>query len=237
MKGMLRHKLWLALLTAVIMFGLFNLKAIADFFVDSRDPNERVTRTLEWKTATAEERRAVFSIPRGYYVPGDHNKEGEVISLRVMYPSKAFVPWASDKGPEPNAVNIRIDAGNSRGPVQTRGDRFKAALDNGTLLTSTHQEFVGKQGELIVLRMTGNDEFKEVSYLFHDSARGHWVSSRPMQGQTFRAAEAVLNDQTAYVSYWYRQSVESNPVTMHGWVVEFVESLQTTKQQTQTQEK
>jgi hypothetical protein len=219
-KTKFRFRFWPSLLVVIIVYSLFHAKAVHDFFYGI-DPNEMVTRTLEWKTTAGEDRRAVFNIPRGYYEPSALNKPGETIDLVLLYPNQAFVP-RHERVPGPNKVSILIK---TRGE-HTLGDRFKDLMDAGTLEAESGNKLLGKRGEMFVLRTISPNEVEPETYVFHDTVRGHWISSVPKQGGDFRLGEATLKDQTAYVWYIYRNSTETNPIAMHQWVMAFVENLQ-----------
>lgn len=220
-----KFKFWLAFLIFTIVFSLFNLKAVHDFFFGI-DRNERVARMLEWKTLAGETRRASFSIPRGYSLGGHRDVQGEAIALDVMYPSKAFVPWGDTKGPNPNGVYIYIQPGG----VHTIGDAIKVAIDNNTLGGNRFlRKVVQTQGDFFTLEKTYNSprphERSDTSFLFLDATREHWVESQ-LQYTTMQIGEGILKDQTASVYYRYYEPLESNPIAMHQWVMAFVENLQ-----------
>jgi hypothetical protein len=235
MKFKLQSKLWLIFfLIAAAMFTLFNPKAVRDFFFGI-DPNERVTRTLEWKTTVGEERRAVFNIPRGYYAPADHNREGETIVLDVMYPGKTFVSKESGKPVNPSSVTILVQKGGS-----TLGDALKEAIDKNTLSGNRFfRKVVQKQGNFFTLEKTYKNskpqERSDTSFLFFDATRGHWVESQ-LQYTTMQIGEGILKDQAASVDYHYREALEPDPIAMYQWVMTFVESLQVKQQATKAKQ-
>jgi len=211
-------------LIATAMLTFFNLKAVRDFFLGI-DPNEVVTRTLEWKTPAGENRRVAFSIPRGYYAPEALNKSGETIELTVTYPNRAFVSY-HEKLPPSNNVNISIESG---GGGFTLGDRFKHLIDKGTLEAESSLKLLGNRGSMFVLgttrRQLNPNESEPETFIFFDTDRKHWVSSRPKVG-SFRLGEAVLKNSNAGVHYLYHNGLEADPIIMHQWVMAFVENLE-----------
>jgi len=208
---------------AIAIFFIFTFQVGIDFLTGNRHPNEKISRVLEWKTASQELRRAEFSIQKGYLEPSALNRPGETIELVVLYPGREFVPW-SDRGPNQNTVTIYINKGGS-----TMGDRFKALMDAGTLAAESSQELIGQRGEMFVLRSNSPRNDEPEKYLFQDTSNGHWISSGAAIGDVWQG-EAVLDEQTATIQYHYRYAIEPNPIAMHKWVASFVKTLQVNNQ-------
>lgn len=215
----------LAILVVIVALSLGKMQKIVGFLIGTQEPNDLVTKNLEWVDRSGQTGIAQFRIPYGYISKSAVERPKELIHLDVIYATREFYDPDVRKPNDPKRVRIYIESVNQTREFVTTGDRLRAAVDKGAL--PPHFFIADTRADVMMVEtMPRRTEFDSRNgYLFQDERRGHWIFSRPLQLE-HREAAGFTGDQVALVSYVYNEKAESNPKAMHSWVMTFVESLQ-----------
>ena len=227
MKQLFKRKIVrLLLATGVATMAVLNLKPLIDFFLPEVNLNETVTRTIAIKNSTNQNEKVSFKIPKGFLTSHVPN-EGQSINLHVSYPTKSYATQAMYSDRMQKIVSFHISARD-----MTVGDQFKSAIDNGTFESRYSLRVLRKEGDQFYLTESDKPqkERNDISQLFYDADRLHWVYSR-LAYTSLSAGEGSIKNKPINVHYIYSTAVESDPVAMHKWAMSFVESFQVNSQQ------
>lgn len=218
-----KRAVWLLVSAGFVILIAFNFKLFIDFFLPETNRGELIIRTISTPNPISRTETVVFKIPQGFltsHVP----RGGESINLHVGYPAKSFVSQEMYAAQKQQHVVFYISASDL-----TMGDKFKSAIDDGTLESRYSRTVIRKENGRFFLDELNkaHKERDDISQIFYDAERLHWVHSR-LNFISRSAGEGLLKNQPVLVNYSYSTDLEPDPLAMHKWAMSFVESLQVT---------
>jgi hypothetical protein len=172
-----------------------------------------------------------FKIDRKYNISPKHS-DSQIFDLYVQYPDRAFPNNGLPGTQNPNIIHIIIYPSYTD---KTRGDRFKLSLDNNRIENEFYMTLIKNDNGFYHLKRNINIKENKpyTEYIFYDEITQHWVFSESRFGSRlgfYRSAENLSKNGNYLVSYHcYQEDINSDLKMLNHWVMQFVESLETTQ--------